>query len=398
MSRATLTSRSTTHYWAELDGVRSLAFLLVFMSHVGAVPALTPPLLHPIRTIYNVIVSWGWIGVDLFLVLSGFLITSLLLKERQLTGNISFKFFFIRRMLRLWPLYYLVFFLGFFIFPLFQWMGIGYGTPARSEMLATYFTAFLLFFGNLQFAHGITVISPMVASLWTVCLEEQFYVVWGSLLTLFKNKRPLVALIGGLLIAAVGARYYVQAHSTSHHPYYYNTLTHADPLLIGALAAIAWRTYEQTIRRFSLLLGGTGVIIIASIMITMPPIFQNHPSIVWAMSGIAIGWGAFLLGVISNPSFKRLFQYQPLTSMGKVTYGMYLFHFPILVTWVAFTHKHLTFLSDLQTFGITFSLTLLATLLLARWSWRVYERPFNALRAHFTNSTSLSSPLTVPQL
>lgn len=384
MTTETILTRQKSDYWPELDGIRALAFLLVYVSHVGAFPGMRVPFLQPLEQAYNLIVRWGWIGVDLFLVLSGFLITCLLLKERENYGNISFKYFFVRRMLRIWPLYYLVFILGFFILPLFKVWGFGYGSQPRHEMMNTYFVPYLLFFGNLEFSHVIKSISPMVASLWTADLEEQFYVIWGGLMTLLNKKRKLVVTLITLLVVAICMRLHIQSSSTSHNPYYYHTLSHMDPLLVGSLSAIMWCTFENKIKALGPLLFIVGMSIIVSIMIYVPDIFQNQKSIVWAMSGIAIGWTCFLLGVLSCKSLQFIFSLKPLTALGKITYGMYLLHYPILVICSAFFRKHLVSLNELQSWFLIFFITLSLTLIIAQCSWKFYERPFNALRYKFS--------------
>ena len=106
-------SEQKMQYRPELDGLRFIAFFAVFLYHVGPVPVDKPPsLLQPLCKAYNTLSAWGWAGVDLFFVLSGFLITSLLLIERQNMGEVSFKHFFIRRLLRIWPLYFLALLAG----------------------------------------------------------------------------------------------------------------------------------------------------------------------------------------------------------------------------------------------------------------------------------------------
>jgi peptidoglycan/LPS O-acetylase OafA/YrhL len=112
----------------------------------------------------------------------------------------------------------------------------------------------------------------MVISLWTVCLEEQFYIIWGRLLTLISHKRKLIAVIISLLIAAISLRSYVQDHSASHNEYYYNTITHMDPLLMGALLAISWDTFAEKMKPWGSVSFFLSMVIITSIIIYVPDI------------------------------------------------------------------------------------------------------------------------------
>ena len=101
--------QTQSKYWNQLDGLRAIAFLAVFFYHLGPPPNVQGFVIACLARVF----SWGWAGVDLFFVLSGFLVTSLLLQERCKYGRIAFKLFFVRRALRIWPLYYLSLFIGF---------------------------------------------------------------------------------------------------------------------------------------------------------------------------------------------------------------------------------------------------------------------------------------------
>lgn len=377
------------HYWPELDGIRTLAFLLVFISHVGALPEVN--LLHPLVTGYNLLVKWGWIGVDLFLVLSGFLITILLLIERKTYGTIALKYFLIRRMLRIWPLYYLVLVLGVLILPAFHWMDIGFYSQAFRIMVETYLLPYIFFLGNIALSVKIIAISPMIVSLWTASMEEQFYLIWGSMLRWISKTMHLIAIIIILLFVAIITRFYLQAHSTSHTPYYYNTITHMDSLLVGSLAAFCWVRFEEIIKSLSNILLALSLIIITSIVIYLPPIFDNQPSIVFAMTTISIAWTFFLLSVLSTPWLQKIFSLRYIAKLGKITYGMYLLHYPILITCLSVSRSHLfAHCSELLKWNFNFFTTLALTVSAAMLSWQYFERPFNLLRKDFSRKNKES--------
>ena len=145
-------------YQPELDGLRFYAFLGVFVYHT--LPSQAMPWL------WGAVIKSGAAGVDLFFALSAFLITSLLLRERQQTGRISLRLFYLRRILRIWPLYFVVLALG---------VVLAHTVP--DQRLPWYYIAgYLLFIGNwvsAAFGHPQSICSP----LWTVSIEEQFYLV-----------------------------------------------------------------------------------------------------------------------------------------------------------------------------------------------------------------------------
>lgn len=384
-------------YWPELDGMRSFAFLLVLISHVGPFPELQFFLLKPFIHSYNLLVKWGWVGVDLFLALSGFLITHLLLKERRSFGKISFKYFFIRRVLRIWPLYYLMLIIGFFILPLTNWMGFGYGTLPENQMLKTYLLSFLFFLGNLKFSFIIISVSPVIASLWTVCLEEQFYLLWGGFLTLWDNRVKIVATLIILLIGGIITRFFIQRISLSHNSYYYNTLTHMDSLLLGSLCGLLWAQYESHFKKYGALFLFLALGLLISVGVLTADIFQNKRSIVLGMTLISLGCSFFLLSTLTLHPLRRFFSLRVVAGFGRITYGMYLFHYPILITCSSFISHYLV--HPVPKWAGTFFLTLLMTFLVSLLSWKWYEKPFNDLRLKFSpqNSPQIqnSSPLKV---
>ncbi len=154
-------------YYPHLTGLRAIAVLLVFFHHYNQILKLFKIEGIPISFLnYS-----GEIGVLLFFVLSGFLITILLLNEERRFEKINIKNFYIRRILRIWPLYYLMVILGFFIFP---YLSITYLSDYTFDNKD--FIMFFFFSANYVLLKGIVV--PGVSPLWTVCVEEYFYLIW----------------------------------------------------------------------------------------------------------------------------------------------------------------------------------------------------------------------------
>ena len=174
---------STKIYFPNLNGLRFIAAFMVIIHHF--VQMLT--IFGYAHSNNQIIISIGGLGVELFFVLSGFLITYLLLTEEKNTKQISIKDFYIRRVLRIWPLYYLIVILAFFVFPHMKIFLI----PLYSEQMASNFgqslLLFIIFLPNLVL-QGFGIVVPYASQAWSVGVEEQFYLIWPVLMKFFKNK------------------------------------------------------------------------------------------------------------------------------------------------------------------------------------------------------------------
>src|SRR3984957_5422234 len=188
-------------YRPELDGLRFYAFLGVFVCHTVPNEAKFYSDLHlPMPRLLAAVVRSGAAGVDLFFVLSAFLITSLLLRERQDTGEISLRLFYIRRILRIWPLYFLVVGLGVLLAHTAPHRNhFWYYDPALSwQYLASY-----IFFGANWVYAVLGNPHSICAPLWTVSIEEQFYLVWPALMKTLRRPGMIIAGIVTFVLAAI---------------------------------------------------------------------------------------------------------------------------------------------------------------------------------------------------
>ncbi len=244
-------------WWTELDGLRALAFFLVFYSHTTGLFLRQSPghngVLNFLSTLDQKMLQWGWTGVDLFFVMSAFLITSLLLRERRRCESVSLKNFLTRRVLRIWPLYFTYLTLACFaIYPLALTLQAQVGIPLSSEQMqpnVDFWLAFFVFLGNYAIMfHGelVGVINPM----WSLCIEEQFYLVWGTLMSFFKEARHLViflciALVSGIAIR--GSMFSVFPHN--YFAIYMNGPARMDSILGGCLAAFFWQSHGSWLQK-----------------------------------------------------------------------------------------------------------------------------------------------------
>ena len=221
---------SRVFYHPELDVLRFVAFLGVFLHHalprdasVYVKSGFSPTLSEWLVTAKNA----GAYGVDLFFVLSAYLITELLLREHATRGSFSISNFYVRRALRIWPLYFVFLAITVLVIPVIL---------PDDQFGTVYIVSFALFFGNWVCAtNGLpfSVASP----LWSISVEEQFYFAWPPLLW-FVGINRIKHLALGLLVVALSTRIMLAAYDVGHPAVWCNTVARLDSIALGALVAV----------------------------------------------------------------------------------------------------------------------------------------------------------------
>jgi peptidoglycan/LPS O-acetylase OafA/YrhL len=354
----------------ELDGVRGIAILLVLLFHATYfyVPAQAP---SAVDDFVRQVGGWGWGGVDLFFVLSGFLITGILLKTKEAPGY--FRNFFTRRALRIFPLYFLYISVAFFVLPHvcripdFQ----------QFQQREFYFFGYLANFAMMQFHLPM---SLFFSHLWSVCVEEQFYICWPFAVFFIPNKK-LRYVAAAMILFANGYRLAMLPVSVAK-------LMPAclDGLGAGALLAMLPRTSFafSRISGVSLTLGGVAAVV--AITLAKSGVLPSNlsPTIPWsAFSHTAVciaSAGALILALQARPIswLQNLLTSNWLRACGKYSYAMYIFHFPILFFDLKFGIPlianviHSPALIWLAAYG----LNTCETLLLSMASYQLFEKHF----------------------
>lgn len=374
-------------YIPALDGVRFLAFFLVFISHygAGAYRTLWPPLSHAL----TIFAGFGWIGVDVFLCLSGFLIATLLLHEIAATGTVSVGRFYARRVLRIWPLYYLMLAIGFGVAPLLLGQT---GTPAYTNLLAKHLFPFATLFGNFSYAYfnrdlvAMDPSSQFFAPLWTVALEEQFYLLFPLLVAAMPRISTRAALSGlaGIVVFSAATRLYILGNGIPYPMVWTNTFGRLDPIALGIAGAIVWHRHEPALRGLKLYGAEIAAAIGLFVLIMSFPQVGRSLHTVWQL--FATGFGALLLivGAMRYRPVGAVFGWRPIAWLGKISYGLYVFH--ILAIWL-YTRKMAPYFGFVsRTLGPLgdLALTLGVTIVLAAASYYLYERRFLRLKERFT--------------
>ena len=364
-----------------LDGVRGLAILLVMVGHFSHFDGM-PPVVSLDRTV-KMFAGVGWVGVDLFFVLSGFLITGILYDSKG--GRDYFRNFFARRVLRIFPLYYGCLVIFLVILPHFFPANRGlHALQGDSVWYWTYLT-------NYNIAHVGFPAFPALGHFWSLAVEEQFYLVWPAIV-LLSNRAELIricllAMVGALVlrIAFVLAGYGDAA--------YVLTPARMDSLAVGALIAVTARGPEGLARIGRLAKPTVGIIgaVLIAIFVWRSGLAPWDP-IMKTIGGtlLVFFFGALLvLALISPPKtfIGRIFGSSQLSFLGRYSYALYVFHVPILVF-------HLDRFLPLALVPTVFGSLLLKKLVfvtsatalsiaLAMISWKLYEKQFLKLKRFF---------------
>ena len=327
------------------DGLRAVAILLVLLWHTFVVTSFPAAALGPLRPL----VLTGWAGVDLFFALSGFLITSLLLREEQgrldqgRPQGFSLGRFYGRRALRILPVFYVVFALNSYLLswmPVFRsiraqevWRG---DSPLGLVPYATFMGTYFLTYGHKWFpAPPIVLPGEAYDVFWSLCVEEHFYLLWPAFLLLVRSLRARVAVavaicvsLPALRAAAIGLGWDEQfaVHFASHY--------RLDSILWGGLAALVLPHLTLTVRqRRLLLLGIAGLVALLAVTRTlsvMPPVsaLGEGPG----LSLLALGTALLLIDLVREPEslLGRVLEWRPLALVGQLSYAIYLVHLPMM--------------------------------------------------------------------
>jgi peptidoglycan/LPS O-acetylase OafA/YrhL len=363
--------RPRAFYQPELDGLRFYAFLGVFLFH--SLPAQTGfyQRFHlPLPGLWGAIVKAGAAGVDLFFALSAFLITSLLLREAAQPGGISLRLFYIRRTLRIWPLYFAV--LG---------LGVVLAHTVAGRYLPWYYIAgYALFLGNWVCAvcgHPVSVCAPM----WTVSIEEQFYLLWPLLMKVLSRRGMIVAATGIFVLATASRMVWMLAGQSGGFLYYGST-SRADSLALGILLALFADRLPRPTRYVRLLILGWGLCgwMIAAAWLNEQPGPVDMRMVMGHLL-VAVCAGAILYAGLHSTS--PILRHPWLVRLGKMSYGLYMLHLTGILIAVKFLHPMWGW-QLLAAKGLGLALTVM----LAWASYRWFESPFLRWKDRFARVLS----------
>jgi peptidoglycan/LPS O-acetylase OafA/YrhL len=311
------------------------------------------------------IFHYGWTGVDLFFVLSGFLITRILLRTRS--DHSYLRDFYARRMLRIWPVYFCLLAFGFLAVPLIQ----PQLRPTVTELCHPW-QSYLVFLQNLMVPRSGG-FGPLQIT-WSLCVEEQFYLVWPFVI-LFCSLKTVKRVAVAAILLSLGLRFSA-VHQLLAIDAYHNTLSRLDGLALGSLAAIVLPGLEtKTIWRRSLWIGSLATLGIAA---TTTFGFAR-----WAfLTFVSLLFCAVMCFAITSRRFPRT---GFLAFTGRISYGLYLLHAPAFD--LVRDHRVRSLIARSNNVAVNdtvvFVCSLALAFVLAYASWKLLELPILSLKKYF---------------
>jgi peptidoglycan/LPS O-acetylase OafA/YrhL len=362
-----------------LDGIRALAVLLVFALHYGGGShgGLLLRVLNEVR-------SRGALGVDLFFVLSGFLITGILFDTRN--DSHYFKRFFARRSVRIFPIVYLLFAILAVLTPV-----LGYVWYWKQAL-------FLVYLGNLaaNADFGLYLLRSVkhpaaeasLSHLWSLCVEEQFYIVWPLVVWLVRDRVKLIWTSAVLCLVALGLRLVMLASVSTATAALWIPRSlpfRLDSLLFGAILALILRgPAAHPLQRSMkwIFLSAFAVFFVGE---RLSPAFDSVWELAWMPTVIGVAAMGLIGGTLRQGStFYRVFSLRPLKVIGKYSYGFYVYHLVWSKAWLGVLVYFETRLQSLAMAGlVTLPLVFGSTFLVAKLSYDLFEVRFLKLKRHF---------------
>lgn len=361
----------------ELDGIRGIAILLVLICHIS--------LWEPFTQAARSVLFRGTIGVDLFFVLSGFLITGILINSKQ--RDSALWTFYLRRILRIWPVYFVALFTLFFLLRRFL---PSWATPWR----------YIFFVQNLSSYQGD---GPLLHPFWSLAVEEQFYLIWPWIVLRLSPKH-LARLCAALFLSALGFRIAFALLGVSQQIVYVNTLCRTDAIALGSLLAV-WVRSDRPLPRVRPLTAG---ILAGGLVVSL--IAESHKLAEHSLRFACLllrqfgnSFAALLFACLllcawqqrgSQTLLARALRNRFLTYTGQISFTLYIINLPIYT----FTHGNAVnslFGAGRHPAVAGLLSTILATCVsfsIALCSWKFFERPILSLKDR------IARPKLVPAL
>ncbi|MEI7735320.1 MAG: acyltransferase [Ferruginibacter sp.] len=369
---------TTNTKFDSLDALRFIAFIRIFLLHIPN--SYNLPLFEKIKT-------GGEIGVDFFFVLSGFLITYLLAKEKYQSGTVDAKRFMMRRIFRIWPLYYLGVSLAYANYYIGQHYGLGNHLGYNPNILfSATFTENIKMIMEDNFPNG----APLRV-FWSLCVEEQFYILW-IILFKFVPLKHILKVFGGLIITAWCYRILIT-------PLLHNTMmtdtdliSKLDYFCIGGALAICMVTYPSVTKKMQQLLNPQLQLPILCACFfffffvqVFPQVVMRNPIYFPTLS--AIVFTVLIASMVLPGAVYHISNHSLLGKWGNMSYGLYVYHTPVILALLMVFKPVQGGNAWLYTIGFTLS-AFIITLLISYASYYFFEKPFLNVRSKYFPKTA----------
>ena len=361
-------------FFKNLDALRFFAFLGVFIQHTLPSPSGNPSVILS-SEVWKLIFSFNYLGVPFFFTLSSFLITYRLLNEQRSTEKVNLMMFYVRRGLRIWPIYFLVLAICFLILPIMSHQ-FGMSAPTLPSPWS-----FLFFFANFyMITHGVGFLFALIP-LWSISIEEQFYVIWGLMLKVFHQYIYKVIILC-FLVSVSFCFYYMHSLLQSRTDLKLHTMYAVLDFCSGALIAVAGFRKDALFRFLRKLPRIFYPIVYISIIIFYVLETSAVINADLIISGIfySICFALILFDQAFNE--RRIFnagKLEVFNYLGKISYGLYIYHeLSLTMTMKAFHFFSIG--SKYNTLLWQSGITLLITIIIAQLSYHYFEKYFLRLK------------------
>jgi peptidoglycan/LPS O-acetylase OafA/YrhL len=370
----------TKVYFENLNAIRFIAASFVIVAHIE----FFKKLFHLPNFFGNPVVSIiGRLGVVLFFVLSGFLISYLLFVEKKVTKTISVKKFYIRRILRIWPLYFLIIILAFFVFPFIEFFKIPNQVIASWDKNLIEFLLFCFLLPNLASSINVFPFLPFASHTWSIGVEEQFYLIWPILIKKIKNRWVLMALVIVIYLLFKKIVMLLPFFEGLNVLKQFIQHTPIDCMAIGGIFALI--AYENTkfvikIRKFLFLKSVQWICLLTTLYLIGIGFRLKE----YHYEFYALFFGILIVNFACNSN--RIFSMENtvFNYFGKISYGLYMYH-PIVIVLAI---KVFLFFEIQNNLILLYLLVFSFTILFSSLSYRYFESVFINKKRKYTQVVS----------
>ena len=360
-------------YFPNLNGIRCIAALLVLFHHLEqAKHALNIPNIYE----FSIIQHAGRLGVGLFFVLSGFLISYLLLEERARFGNIDTKKFYLRRVFRIWPIYFVIVLSSLFIFPhldLFHYPG------TAEKMQQEYGERLLLLMLVLpNYAFVLYELPYWCAQAWSIGVEEQFYYLWPWLIK-YRKKRPQIFLlfITATILLLWAGLHFSEADWAKKQVMIYTFIGQfrIQTMALGGLCA--WLVFHNKTKILSILFRKDLQVAVYIVLMSM---FFSGVHFFGFLEVYSVFFGFFILNLSCNPNSIISLENRVMSYLGKISYGLYIYHVAVIVFLINVMKVYFPSFQGVQYEIVIYIASLLGSIGVASLSFHYFEKPLLAFK------------------